>query len=302
MLLPHTFAVAAAGHTVCNPYCKFDYFIKTPCIIRIKCGDALKPAVVCDDVPTTWSGVLRDSLFDVIGTPFTDWRPPAGKPYSGDGYSLYCSLKNQTPVTINGIVCSATIEIGIPTLHIGAVVNDHVGHGKRSGATIATRADLDAVDWAHFAKDVKLGLSYRAVQLRLEQESRLKTDIQSVKNRIAKARLEAAVSDHNEWQTNLTAGDAFTMDDFDKLMENDALNPEKVVVALIEEGVSGQGGDGIKKKLVKFPGNDSNWYELPGVALDEATNHTVTIAVRVWAPSVIVWLNHIFARTHHVVV
>ena len=186
-------------------------------------------------------------------------------------------MRDRKTVVIDDVTYSVSIAIGVPTMHFDTVVNDHIGHGKRAGAAIATRQELDAVDWAKYIRSVEQGLAVRGVQKQVEDDCGLKTDIQTVKNRLAAAKLEKAVQDDMEWQSQLTArgGTYFVQDDLDRLMLMDAMNHDKVVLALIEEGVTDEGDDGVYRRIVKFPGQDSNWYELPEVALDIATNATV---------------------------
>ena len=186
-------------------------------------------------------------------------------------------MRDRKTVVIDDVTYSVSIAIGVPTMHFDTVVNDHIGHGKRAGAAIATRQELDAVDWAKYIRSVEQGLAVRGVQKQVEDDCGLKTDIQTVKNRLAAAKLEKAVQDDMEWQSQLTArgGTYFVQDDLDRLMLMDAMNHDKVVLALIEGGVTDGGDDGVYRRIVKFPGQDSNWYELPEVALDIATNATV---------------------------
>jgi len=225
---------------------------------------------------------MKRSLFDGLGggfEVFKDWQPPGLRQYEGVGHSLFRALRDQTSVDIGGVTYTPTIDIGVPTLHFDTVVNNHIGHGKRAGASIATRQELDEVDWAKYAMSTDHGMAARGVQKELEVNYGLKTDIQTVKNRLAAARLDKAVQDDIEWQTQLTAGGKsatfFAEDDLDRLMSKDALNSDKVVLALIEENVAAGGDGGVFKRIVKFPGGDSNWYEMPESALDTATNATV---------------------------
>lgn len=279
-------SINTAGHSVCNPYCKVDYSIITPCTLTIKDGRGNETSIPCGNTPTIWKDVLKQSTFDALGGEFVDWRPPQrSRMYEGVGYELFKALRDQTKVVIGEDTYSVTITVGVPTLQFDTVVNNHIGHGKRAGASIATRQELDKVDWAKYVTSIDHGMAPRGVQKELEVNCGLKTDIQTVKNRIAAAKLEKAVQDEIEWQSQLTADGQqatfFAEDDLDRLMSKDALNSDKVVMALIEENVTTAGDEGgVYKRIVKFPGNDSNWYVMPEAALDTATNATVRHSIQ----------------------